>query len=155
MGASGKEFLLMRQNEEGEIYVPSMKKKEIQLKAEQDVNELIDKGEVDIASVFADVSRVTEYITVFGKKLRENISESEYGNDYITKGAKISFRNTGDRLDYAKDEMYKELQGKLKAREELLKLAYKSKDAIFDHEGTKVMKVGIKTFGSNSVVLSY
>lgn len=155
MGATGKDFLLMRQDEEGQIYVPSLKKKEVQQRAIEDAKELLDKGEVDIASAFADVTRVNEYITVFSKELRKHVTEEEYGKDYNVKGVGISFRNTGDRLDYEQDEMYKELKDKLKAREELLKLAYKSKDAIFDHEGTEVMKVQVKTFGSNSAVLKF
>lgn len=155
MGASGREFMLMRQNEEGEMYVPSLSKKEVQAKAKEDVQSLLDAGQVDTVSAFVDVARVTEYITVFGKELRKSISEAEYGKGYVSKGAKLDFSSTGDRLDYEQDKMYSDLKEKLKAREDLLKLAYKSKDSIYDNEGVEVMKVGIKTFGSEVVKLTF
>ena len=156
MGASAREFLLMREDEvNGELYVPSLRKKEIKERAEIDVELLLDRGELDIANSFMDATRMNEYLTVFTKELKKHITEEEYGKDYEVKGAKISFRNSGDRLDYNEDEVYKSLGEKLKERELILKTASKSKDMIFDSEGVEVPKVGIKTFGNESVVITY
>jgi len=47
------------------------------------------------------------------------------------------------------------LKEQLKAREELLKMAYKSKDSIYDGEAAEVMRVGIKTVGKETLVIKF
>lgn len=156
MGATGKEFLLMRMNEETqEYFVPTMSKKDIVTKAKDDAEAIMNEGDKDTASVYMDAVRMSEYLAEFAKVLKSNITEDEYGKTYDVKGATISFRNSGDRLDYASDLVYAKLQEKLKEREALLKLAFKSKDMIFDSEGVEVQKVHIKTFGTDSVVVKF
>ena len=156
MGASSREFLMMREEEEtGQLYVPTLPKKEIKAKAKEDVKNIVDGGEVELANALIDSARVSEYITNFVKELKPHITEEEFGKEYDLKGAKISFRGTGDRLDYEQDEVYKELKEKLKERENLLKTAFKSKDMIFDNQGLDVPKVGIKTVSKQTVVITY
>lgn len=156
MGASSKEFLLMREQEEtGQLYVPTITKKEVKSKAEQDAKALIDAGNADVADAFVDATRITEYLTTFVGELKKHISPDEYGKEYATKSAKITFRGTGDRLDYEQDEVYADLKERLKAREDLLKLAYKSKDMLFDSEGVEAPKVGVKSVSKETVVITY
>ena len=156
MGASSRQFLLMREEEEtGNLYVPTISKKEVKAKAEQDAQALIDAGYADVADAFVDATRIAEYLTTFVRVLKKHISPEEYGKEYATKSAKITFRGTGDRLDYEQDEVYKTLKELLKEREDLLKLAYKSKDMLFDSEGVEVPKVGIKTPSKETVVITY
>jgi hypothetical protein len=156
MGANAREFLMMRMEEEnGELYVPTLPKKEVKAKAIEKANEIVNTGKVDLADTFADASRVMEYLTTLVGELKKHVTPEEYGKEYETKGCKISFRNTGDRLDYEQDEVYSELKAKLKDRENLLKTAYKSKDMIFDADGVEVPKVGIKTPSTETVVLTY
>ena len=156
MGASSREFLLMREEEEtGQLYVPTISKKEVKSKAEIDAQALLDAGYADVADAFVDATRIAEYLTTFIGALKKHISIEEYGKEYALKGAKISFRGTGDRLDYEQDEVYANLKQTLKEREALLKLAHKSKDMIFDSEGVEVPKVGIKTVSKETVVITY
>lgn len=156
MGASSREFLLMRQEEEtGQLYVPTISKKEVKSKAEQDAQALIDAGNADVADAFVDATRIAEYLTTFVKALKIHVTPDEYGKEYATKSAKITFRGTGDRLDYEQDEVYANLKQQLKEREELLKLAYKSKDMLFDSEGVEVPKVAVKTPSKETVVITY
>ncbi len=155
MSAASRAFLMMQEEENGELYVPSISKKEVEKRAIDNAQEVVDKGEVDIANAFADSSRVMEYLNTFVGELKKHVTPDEYGKDYETKGVKISFRNSGDRLDYEQDEVYKEMKEALKEREALLKIAYKSKEAIYDHEGVEVPKVGVKTVGKETVVLTY
>ena len=156
MGASSREFLMMREEEEtGQLYVPALPKKDIKKKAQEDVKKIVDGGEIELANALIDSTRISEYLSVFVKELKPHITEEEFGKEYSVKGAKISFRNSGDRVDYESDEVYKELKEKLKEREALLKTAYKSKEMIFDNKGVDVPKVGVKTSGKTSVVITY
>jgi len=156
MGASSREFLLMRmEEEEGRLYVPTLPKKEIIEKAKADVEAIVNGGEVTIEDAIMDSVRIEEYIKVFTKELKKHLSEETLGKSFDNKGGNISFRGTGDRLDYEQDEVYSSLKEQLKEREELLKTAYKSKGMIFDAEGVEVPKVGIKTVSQQTVVIKF
>lgn len=156
MSAASREFLMMREEEEtGQMYVPSLPKKEVKQKALEDVKSILDGGEVDIANAFTDATRISEYLKTFVAELKKHVTEEEYGKEYDVKNAKITFRETGDRLDYEDDPIYKELKERLKERESLLKTAYRSKDSIYDNEGVEVPKVSVKTPSSKVVVIKY
>jgi hypothetical protein len=64
-------------------------------------------------------------------------------------------RNTGDRLDYATDPIYAQIQEQLKEREALLKVAFKSKQPIYDEHGAEVPKVPVKTHGKEALVVKF
>jgi hypothetical protein len=154
MGANSNEFLLMRMEEEsGQMYVPSIPKKEIVSKAKADVKSMVDSGEVDIAEAVIDATRLSEYLKVFVSELRNHVGEKY--DKYECKGVKLSFKGTGDRLDYDQDEVYNKLKERLKEREELLKLAYKSKEMIFDSEGVEVPKVEVKTPSKQTLNINF
>lgn len=154
MGANSNEFLMMRMEEEsGQMYVPSIPKKEIVAKAKDDVKAMVDSGKVDIAEAVVDATRLSEYLKVFVSELRNHVDDKY--DKYECKGVKLSFKGTGDRLDYEKDEVYSELKERLKAREELLKLAYKSKDMLFDSEGVDVPKVGVKSASKQTLNINF
>lgn len=156
MGSSAREFLLMREEEEtGQMYVPSLPKREIKLKAQEDVAKIVEGGEVELANVLVDSARISEYLSTFVSELKPHITEEEFGKEYDLKGTKISFKGTGDRLDYEQDEVYANLKQALKERESLLKVAAKSKDMLFDSGGVEVPKVGIKTVSKQTVVITY
>lgn len=155
MGASKNEFLLMRMEEEGRLYVPSLPKKEIVEKAQQDVQNIVDGGEVTLEDALMDSVRLEEYLKTFSKELKKHIDEETFGKSYDHKGGNISFRGTGDRLDYEQDEVYTTIKELLKEREELLKLAFKSKDMIFDADGIEVPKVGVKTPSKQTIVIKF
>ncbi len=54
----------------------------------------------------------------------------------------------------AYDDIYASLEGKLKQRADLLKVASKSDDPIFDSEGCEVPKVS-KKFNKSSIVITF
>jgi hypothetical protein len=154
MGANSNEFLMMRMEEEsGQMYVPSIPKKEIVQKAKDDVKLMVDSGEVDIAEAVVDATRLSEYLKVFVSELRNHVDDKY--DKYECKGVKLSFKGTGDRLDYECDEVYSKLKERLKAREELLKLAYRSKDMLFDSEGVEVPKVGVKSASKQTLNINF
>jgi hypothetical protein len=156
MSSASREFLLMRmEEEEGRLYVPTLPKKEIVEKAKADVEAIVDGGEVTIEDAIMDSVRIEEYIKVFTKELKKHLSEETLGKSFDNKGGNISFRGTGDRLDYEQDEVYASLKELLKEREDLLKTAYKSKEVIFDSEQNPVPKVGVKTPSMQTVVIKF
>jgi len=97
---------------------------------------------------------------IFAKKLKyftdTLITEAEKEAKLTWEQNKDSFpectyTNGGFLLDYAKDPIYKEIQDKLKERKELLDMAFKMKDVIYDSEGVEVPKVKIKSYRKDSI----
>lgn len=133
---------------------PEMTKKEIIAQAEQNAKQLLDAGEINEFDALASAERLKHFTDTFVKELRASIDQLPE-KTYKRGNVEFSMRNSGDRLDYASDEMYASLQAQLKQREELLKLAYKSDQPIYDHEGVEVPKVGIKTHGKEVLTIKF
>ena len=62
-----------------------------------------------------------------------------------------SFSSGGALKDYAKDPVYAGISAQLKERKELLDLAFKSKDPIYDADGVEVPKVPVKSYRKDSL----
>ena len=153
MGANAKEFLLMRMEEEtGQMFVPVMTKKQIESKAEMDVLNICDEGELYLDDVLIDATRISHYLAAFTKVLRSKINSSEVRPEL--KGAKILFRSTGSKLNYSEDAEWQRLKNLLDARQELLKMAEKSSEKVFDSKKKLVPKVS-RIGGGESIVISY
>jgi len=153
MGASSRQFLMIQEDEHNQLHVPVMTKKEVQKKAEEDVKRIMAEGSTKIAEAMIDTTRLAEYLVNVAKHLKKHVGEKY--DKYEVKGSKFSFRGTGDRLDYDQDEVYASIKESLKQREELLKLAFKSKDMLFDSEGVEVPKVGVKTPSKQTLVINW
>ena len=142
-----KEMFLEQQQLEAIRYSPDFNKKKLVSLGKERAKEIIanlpagEQGRQDIKIRYANMAKLMEFIKAFSDELKKElwIVESE-----TVDGVEYTLSNTGDRLNYEDDEVYKELSEKLKDRQELLKLAYKSKDVIFDSEGCEVPKVGVK-----------
>jgi len=153
MGASSREFLMMRMEEEsGDLYVPALPKKEIKEKAEKDAKVLIEENKVYLDDVLVDATRVNEYLSTFIKTLRSEIVESETKDK--VKGVEISFKNAPTRLNYKEDTTWQELKEKLTERESLLKHAEKSKEPVYDSDGAEVPRVS-RSGGGQVINLKY
>lgn len=147
-----KDTFLELQQFEAMQYSPDFTKKKAVEQGKKAANEVLDSGNTDPKKVLSNIVRLKEFFNSFESELRSNISITE---ETTENGVKFTLMNTGDRLDYEQDQVYKQLSDKLKERGELLKLAYKSKDTIFDNEGIEVPKVGIKTHGKETIKLSF
>ena len=155
MGASGREFLMMREEEEtGQLYVPVLSKREIKAKAQEKAKSLLeDEDSSSPETALIDASRISEYLKELITKLREGLNAEEL-KDFECKGAKFVFKSGSKSLNYQEDEVYSKLKELLKEREELLKVAAKSKEVVFDSEQNPVPKVSC-TYGQDSINLSY
>lgn len=135
--------LILRQD------VLALGKIELQTYGKAEAERLIDEGWIDATKLMVDSKKYLELLTAFNKAMKAaTIAELEQSNGKAEVGnAKISLGNTGDRLDYTLDPIWVELKIKLDSRTELLKLAKKQSDPIYDNMGIEVPKVAVKTFG--------
>lgn len=136
MGVSKDLFMMMREQEVNTSnFLPT--KKEIQKSTKEFVNQLVDTGEIDPVEALSQVVRMEEAIKV----VKDGLKESLPTENFEAFGLKGTFKNGYDKPNFEDDPIYKDLKERLKEREELLKVALKSKDSIYDSEGIEVPKV--------------
>ena len=149
MGANKDLFSLLRQQEiQTENYFLS--KKEIQLSAKSFVSNLLDAGQTDKMELYAQAVRINEALQIVTDELKNSIPQE----NFECFGIKGTYRAGGEVLNYKEDFIYAELEAKLKERAELIKVATKSKDTIYDSEGVEVTKVS-STQRKSSLAISF
>ena len=149
MGANSNLFLMLQeQSVETNNFLPS--KKEIQLSAKSFVSNLLDAGETDKMELYAQAVRVNEALQIVTDELKNSIPQE----NFEAFGIKGTYRSGGESLNYKEDLVYAELEAKLKERAELIKVATKSKDTIYDSEGVEVTKVS-STQRKSSLAISF
>lgn len=129
-------------------FLPS--KREIQQSSKKFIDDLIDSGEVDKLELFSQAVRINEALSIVTDSLKKSLPNE----NFEVYGIKGQYRNGGETLNYSEDHIYAELQEKLKQRAELIKVATKSKDPIYDSEGVEVTKVST-TPRKDSLVITF
>ena len=140
-------FELMQQQQIAEAF-PT--KKQVQSNAQQFANDLIERGEQDKLEMFAQAVRINEALSIVTDTLKKSLP----AENFEAYGIKGQYRNGGETLNYSEDWLYAELQEKLKERAELIKVATKTKDPVYDSNGVEVTKVST-TSRKDSLVVSY
>ena len=149
MGANSNLFLMLQeQSVETNNFLPS--KKEIQLSAKSFVSNLLDAGQTDKMELYAQAVRINEALQIVTDELKNSIPQE----NFEAFGIKGTYRSGGETLNYKEDLVYAELEQKLKERAELIKVATKSKDTIYDSEGWEVTKVS-STQRKSSLAISF
>ena len=149
MGKSKNLFLMLQeQSVETNNFLPS--KKEIQLSAKSFVSNLLDAGATDKIELYAQAVRINEALQIVTDELKNSIPQE----NFECFGIKGTYRSGGETLNYKEDIVYLELETKLKERAELIKVATKSKDTIYDSEGVEVTKVS-STQRKSSLAISF
>jgi len=149
MGANSNLFLMLQeQSVETNNFLPS--KKEIQLSAKSFVSNLLDAGATDKMELYAQAVRINEALQIVTDELKNSIPQE----NFEAFGIKGTYRSGGESLNYKEDFIYSELEAKLKERAELIKVATKSKDTIYDSEGVEVTKVS-STQRKSSLAISF
>jgi hypothetical protein len=134
--------------------LPELNKREIEAYSIAKANDLFEQGEFDEFQVLAVAERHKVATETFCKEVRQRIKELPEKN-YKAYGCEFSTMNTGDRKDYSSDPIYADLEKQLKQRKELLDLAFKSTQPIYDEHGAEVPKVPIKTFGGEVLKIKF
>jgi hypothetical protein len=149
MGANSNLFLMLQeQSVETNNFLPT--KKEIQLSAKSFVSNLLDAGTTDKMELYAQAVRINEALQIVTDELKNSIPQE----NFEAFGVKGTYRSGGESLNYKEDLVYAELEAKLKERAELIKVATKSKDTIYDSEGVEVTKVS-STQRKSSLAISF
>ena len=136
MGASKNLLMLMQEQEiQTSNFLPT--KKEIQVNAKKFVTDILESGEVDKTELFTQAIRINEALTIVTDTLKNEMPLE----NFEAFGIKGTYRNGGESLNYKEDPIYSDIQLQLKEREELLKVASKSNNEIYDESGILVPKV--------------
>ena len=128
---------LFLQIREQEAFDFSATKKAIIEQGQNFVQLVKESGEIDKFELLTKVVRLKEFVNTLDAELRKEFTEKASGY-----GVELIPVNGRKMLQFAEDSIYADLQAKLKAREELLKVAQNS--TIYDDEGIEVPKVSVK-----------
>jgi hypothetical protein len=142
-------FSLMRQQEiDTQNFLPN--KKEIQFSAQTFIKDLLDAGETDKFELLAQAKRMGEALEVINAELLKVLPQE----NFEAFGLKGTFRSGGETINYKDCEVWNDINRELKEREELLKLALKSQNEIYDAAGVQVPKVST-TPRKSSLAISF
>jgi hypothetical protein len=142
-------FQLMREQEiQTSNFLPN--KKEIQFSAQTFIKEVLDAGEIDKIELLAQAKRMGEALDVINAELIKVIPQENF-EGYGLKG---TFRSGGETINFKDCEVWSDINRELKEREDLLKLALKSQNEIYDAAGVQVPKVST-TPRKSSIAISF
>jgi hypothetical protein len=142
-------FQLMRQQEiDTQNFLPN--RLEIQLSAKTFIKEVLDAGEIDKIELLAQAKRMGEALDVINAELIKVLPQENF-EGYGLKG---TFRSGGETINFKDCEVWSDINRELKEREELLKLALKSQNEIYDAAGVQVPKVST-TPRKSSLAISF
>jgi hypothetical protein len=142
-------FELMQQQEIATSnFLPN--KKEIEFSAKKFASQLIEAGEIDKYEAFSQAVRMSNALEVVKEEIKSHLPKEKH----IAFGIQITPVSGRTIIQFQDDEMWQQLKHKLQQREELLKLALKSDDPIYDSEGVEVPKVSLK-YASDSLTIIY
>ena len=145
------QFFEFRAEEMATMYDSTFTKKEASQTGSSLVKNALENGEVDKMQLFANLARLNEVISSAINECRNSIDVNE---KVSVLGVEFNPTNGGETLNYKDDEIYSDIQRELKEREELLKLAYKSKGEIYDESGVLVPKVS-STQRKSSITIKF
>jgi hypothetical protein len=142
-------FQLMREQEiQTSNFLPN--KKEIQFSAQTFIKDLLDAGDIDKIELLAQAKRMGEALDVINAELLKVLPQE----NFEAYGLKGTFRSGGETINYKDCEVWSDINRELKEREELLKLALKSHNEIYDEAGVQVPKVST-TPRKSSLAISF
>ena len=116
---------------------------------------LIEAGE-DATKLIIQARKVMEFLGSFVRGAEsEAIDALTKNKEALTAfGSKMTLGSTGDRLNYKEDPIYNEMYNALKAREDLIKIARRMEEPIFDSEGVAVPKVSLSSVSRHVIKVS-
>jgi hypothetical protein len=144
-------FFDMRSEELETMYLPDFTKKQAEQTGIDLINRMFEDGNKTPVQFYSNIARLKAVIDSADKAFRDRLSLIQ-ADSY--NGVTFTPKNGAESLNYAEDQIYAELENKLKQRAELLKVASKSDNLIFDSEGCEVPKVS-KKFNKSSIVITF
>ena len=106
----------------------------------------VEDGEVTALDVFATFKKL-ERIFDDAKRKVESMAMAEaqkYDKTFVIAGVEFTSKEGSKLLNYDEDFLIKDLTLQIKQRQELIKVATASKEALYDANGIEVTKVSLK-----------
>ena len=144
-------FEMMRLQEVSSLYPTDFTKKEAQQTGKDLVNQVLELGNVSTLDFGANLVRLSEVIGSAMSEFRSKIKDIE---KQTVQGVEFNPVNGGETLNFKDDEIWSDIKRELSEREELLKVAYKSKGEIYDEGGVLVPKVS-STPRASSITIKF
>jgi hypothetical protein len=118
------------------------------------LNEGVDNGELKALEVFAVYKKLEKIFDEAKNKVEETAMDEarSYDKTFVIAGVEFTSKEGSKLLNYSEDFLIKDLNEKLKQRQELIKVATASKEAIYDADGIEVTKVSLKPTKSSLMV---
>lgn len=133
------------------MYHHEFSKKKAVSTGQELVKQVFDLGEVEPLKVFSNIVRLKEVVNAADKAFRERL-QLNTADSY--NGVTFTPKNGSKKLNYSEDPIYAELVAKVKAREELLKVAASQIDVFYDSEGIEIPKVSV-TYDKSSITVTF
>ena len=144
-------FEMMRLQEVSSLYPTDFTKKEAQQTGKDLVNQVLELGNVSTLDFGANLIRLSEVIGSAMSEFRSKIKDSE---KQTVQGVEFNPVQGGETLNFKDDEIWSDIKRELSEREELLKVAYKSKGEIYDEGDVLVPKVS-STPRASSITIKF
>jgi len=148
MGATANTFLQLREQDIVTLYDATFTKKEAQQTGINLAKTIIDGGEVSKHEALANLVRLSEVINNAITEIKESVIHEKV----TILGVEFTPTNGRIMYNFKDDYLWSELSNKLKQREELLKVALKSDEIIFDSEGIEVPKISTSNSKSSLTI---
>lgn len=144
-------FFDMKSEELETMYAPDFTKKQAEQTGIDLINKLFEEGNQTPVQFYSNIARLKAVIDSADKAFRDRLTLTQ-AESY--NGVTFTPKNGAESLNYSEDSIYADLENKLKQRSELLKVATKSDEIIFDSEGCEVPKVN-KKYNKSSIVITF
>lgn len=135
----------------GVMYAPDFTKEKAEQTGLDLVSKLFQDGNDNPLQVYSNVVRLKAVVDAADKAFRKRLQLSS-ADSY--NGVTFTPKNGAESLNYSEDPIYADLENKLKQRAELIKVATKSDDPIFDADGCEVTKVS-KKYNKASITITF
>ena len=116
----------------------------------------VENGELNPLDVYAPFKKIEKMFKEAHSKIESYAMDEASKNDktFVYSGVTFTSKEGSKKLQFSEDHVIKELQDKIKTRQELLKVAHASKEPIYDSEGVEVPKVSVK-FDKSSLSVKF
>ena len=110
---------------------------------------------LDVFAVFKKLEKIFDEAKNKVETYAFDEAEKHGAKTFNSNGCEFSIRQGYAQYNFDEDHVYSDLKQRLKEREDLLKLALKSKDMIFGSDGIEVPKVSVKGYTKDSLTIKF
>jgi len=147
---SSKDLFFDMRSEEMQ-YAPDFTKKQAEQTGIDLINRMFADGNQTPVQFYSNIARLKAVIDAADRAFRDRLTLNAVDS---YNGVTFTPKNGAESLNYSEDDICVLLENKLKQRQELLKVASKTDEIIFDAQGCEVPKVSIKV-NKPSIVITF